>query len=85
MVNPMNKKVRRQINGYIWNEQIAQLRETLDTMRAIITKIVLTLEQRPISVRLLLSYTVRLALQVNVAASALRELEVIAQEPHTEQ
>ncbi len=73
-------KPRRQVNGYIWNEQMRRVREALGAIRTITGEIIQALEQHPVAVRLLLVYAAQLALHLNAAAAALRELELIAQE-----
>jgi hypothetical protein len=76
----MNAKSRRRICGYIWNEQMARLYKAHDEIRTITAGTVDLLEQHPPSVRLLLTYVAQIALHLNAAAAALREIERIAQE-----
>jgi DNA-binding SARP family transcriptional activator len=76
----MNAKSRRRICGYIWNEQMNRLHQALDEIRTTTADTVDVLEQHPPSVRLLLTYAAQIALHLNAATAALREIEQIAQE-----
>ncbi len=80
----MNASTRRRICGYIWNEQMGRLHRAHDDIRALTTQILENLEAHPIGVRLLITYAAQIALHLNSASAALRELERIAQEHREE-
>ncbi len=69
---------RRRINGYIWNEQMARANCALADIRKLTADIITALDLHPVSVRLLLTYAAQIALHLNTAAEALRQLEIIA-------
>lgn len=76
----MSAKLRRRVNGYIWNEEMTRIHRALDAIRTTTGAVINALEQHPVSVRLLLTYTAQIALDLNTAFSGLRELELIARE-----
>ena len=76
----MSAKTRRRINGYIWNEKMAEMHRKLNAMRRTTDAIIDQLDHRPPSVRLLLTYAAQIALQLNAVTAALREIERIARD-----
>ena len=76
----MNAKTRRKVNGYIWNEKLAELHREHDAIREITDEVIRSLDGRPPSVRVIVTYIAQIALHLNAAVAALRELETIARE-----
>jgi hypothetical protein len=69
---------RRKVGGYIWNAKIADVHRELGAIRKTSNEIVRLLENGRPSVRLLLTCAARIALHLNAAVAALREVEEIA-------
>ena len=80
----MGAASRRRVAGYIWNQEVARIEQSHDEIRGLTRQALACLENHPISVRLLVTYVAQIALHLNTATAALRELERIAQEHREE-
>jgi hypothetical protein len=76
----MNAANRRKVGGYIWNAKMAELHQELDAIRETTDEIVRLLENGRPSIRLLLSCAAQIALHLNAAAAALRDVEEIVRD-----
>ncbi len=76
----MNAKMRRKVGGYIWNEKMNDLHREHDAIREITDEVLRSLNGRPPSVRVIVTHVAQIALHLNAAVAALRELETIARE-----
>ena len=81
----MNAKNRRLVNGYIWNAELTRLHRSHAAIRTLISEIIQAAETHPPSVRLLLSCAAQIALELNGAMAALRELEYIVRDQSRDQ
>lgn len=73
-------KTRRKVGGYIWNEKLAEVHRKHGNIRDTTNEIIQALEGRPPSARVLLAWVAQIALYLNAADAALREIELIARE-----
>ena len=74
------KKTRRVVGGYIWREKMRQVYQEHDVIRKLTDDALSALDNGGMpSVRVIVMYIAQIAVALNTANAALRELEIIAE------
>ena len=80
----MTGRQRRQVNGYIWNQEAARVERSHEAIRQLIAKALNEIEERPVSVQVLAVYLARMGVALNEATAGMQELQRIATADYTD-